>query len=446
MKKYVFLFFAVASCIALSCSKQVFLDEGESDTHMRSEDITQQGSEYTIPFELAVDDLYSVLNANPEITKSSKEITVCGSKTISFGVTTKTGQLDDNPKLYIVDLSDGSTAVLGADYRAPGVLAIMDDGTLDEKDFVQIDTPIDTKGECESNLPPDEAELSFVDKESFPSFLAGYFHDYVESQIEAAALTKVITTQYGGKTWVADNYIGRLLRTIWNQWTPFNDSVVVDHPGCPTGCPAIALGQILAFFQYPSYIRGVYRDWTSIKNVHKYYGGVFNEGTSSEKSKAASVIYAIGQDINTTYSTSGSGAADSDVINALESYGYLWVQHHTWANIGNDLDYYVKNSLLDNRPVYYTGYHMNNWFSYSGHAWVVDGYWKMHCDDEYMEWYRVNFGWGGLFNGWYLLGVFSPSAGLTHYDPNNGDSFDSSNSLYNRSYTYLRTAITMIHP
>ena len=110
------------------------------------------------------------------------------------------------------------------------------------------------------------------------------------------------------------------------------------------------------------------------------------------------------------------------------------------------MDYYVKGSLLDNRPAYYGGYHIVNWFHYEGHAWVVDGYWKMHCNDEYMEWYRVNFGWGGLFNGWYLLGVFSPSSGMTHYDPGNGDRYDPSDGLYNYSYTHWNSAITMLLP
>jgi streptopain len=447
MKKYVFLFFAVASCIALSCSKQVFLDEGESDTHMRSEDITQQGSEYTIPLELAIEDMYSVLNANPEMTKSSSDVSVRSSKTISFGTMTKSGDIDNNPKLYVIGLSDGCTAVLGADYRAPGVMAILDEGTLDEEDFQESLNTIDTKGQDDYRGPTEGDKITYVDEESFPSFLAGYFQEYVESRIVSSqSETKVLTTTYGGKTWETYNYVPRLLKTVWSQGSPFNDDVIGDHPNCPAGCVSIALGQILAFFQYPSIIKGVYRAWPSIRNVYTHYSGVFNDGTISEKAQAASLVYAIGQDVDTSYDPSGSGAYDSDVIDALESYGFQWVQHHTWANVGNDMDYYVRNSLLDNRPVFYTGQHMYNWFSYTGHAWVVDGYWDMHCNDEYMEWYRVNFGWEGLFNGWYLVGVFSPSSGLTHYDPNNGDSYDPSNDAYAYSFTHWNTAITMVHP
>ena len=80
-------------------------------------------------------------------------------------------------------------------------------------------------------------------------------------------------------------------------------------------------------------------------------------GTLLEQAEVAGLLLYIGSDVNTSYSPSGSGATDNAAMEALQDYGFSWVQKHTWANIGNDMDYYVKNYLREYRPAYYAGMH-----------------------------------------------------------------------------------------
>lgn len=427
------------SILFISCSKTGIDDN-------KSMDITSP-SEYTIPIKTALDDLSSVLRANPEITKSAEVLPAVSSvKTISFGVTTKAGEVDNSPKLYMASLSNGGSAILGADYRAPGVLAILDEGTITEEDFRK-SAIYYTKSWSKEDYPEDDEIFTPVSEEEFPVFLASYFQEYIESQIDCYnPETKTTTINYGGRTWITDEYIPRLMNTIWGQWAPFNNAVAITHSGCPTGCVATALAQILNYCQYPNSIRTLTIDWGSNGNVYTYTGGAFNAGTIMEQVGVANLMLYVGSDVNMTYNTNGSSASDNAAVSALQDYGFSWVKKHTWANIGNNMDYYVKNCLREYRPAYYAGMHKYNLFNWTGHAWVVDGLWTMHSGNDSMEWYRVNFGWTGSHNGWYRIGVFNPSSEVCVYETNEGDMYLPNDDLASRQYNHFNVAITYEMP
>ena len=52
----------------------------------------------------------------------------------------------------------------------------------------------------------------------------------------------------------------------------------------------------------------------------------------------------------------------------------------------------VKNELDEGRPLIYKGYTQDLG---AGHAFVVNGY------DE--DFFHLNWGWSGSYNGWYLI-------------------------------------------
>ena len=58
----------------------------------------------------------------------------------------------------------------------------------------------------------------------------------------------------------------------------------------------------------------------------------------------------------------------------------------------------LKNELSSGRPIVYSGYGPDG----SGHAFVLDGY----TDDGY---FGVNWGWGGLADGYFLIDAMEPS-------------------------------------
>lgn len=56
----------------------------------------------------------------------------------------------------------------------------------------------------------------------------------------------------------------------------------------------------------------------------------------------------------------------------------------------------MKGELDNSRPIIYAGFSVR-----SGHAFVLDGY----TDQDY---YRVNWGWGGYCDGYFLLTALDP--------------------------------------
>ena len=58
---------------------------------------------------------------------------------------------------------------------------------------------------------------------------------------------------------------------------------------------------------------------------------------------------------------------------------------------------YGKNELDEGRPLIYKGYTEDLG---AGHAFVINGY-----DEDY---FHLNWGWSGSYNGWYLISNLSP--------------------------------------
>ncbi|ASB48180.1 leucine-rich repeat domain-containing protein [Alkalitalea saponilacus] len=155
--------------------------------------------------------------------------------------------------------------------------------------------------------------------------------------------------------------------------------------GCPSGCAATAMAQIMAYHRHPDQPTGAHCyvhpnqgehcvdfseiqfDWNNMNNTNlQYYIGVSME-------------------MNFCGSPYGSFPERSDFFNVMEDYfGYFL---HT-QGMGSD---YWKYELDNGRPFYAS---MQG--ERSGHAVVIDGY----DSDDY---FHIHFGWAGLSNGFFLL-------------------------------------------
>lgn len=97
--------------------------------------------------------------------------------------------------------------------------------------------------------------------------------------------------------------------------------------------------------------------------------------------------------------SSGTGAYVSDIAKGLQSYmGYdkrgRCVSRSDYSF--TEWTQMMKGELDASRPVIYAGYSNEG-----GHAFVLDGY-----DTE--NYFRVNWGWSGYCNGYYLLSALDP--------------------------------------
>ncbi len=203
-----------------------------------------------------------------------------------------------------------------------------------------------------------------------------------------------------------------LLHSEWNQTQPFNnDCPMIGGNRAVTGCVATAMAQVMNYHKYPeigtgynsyewngqelSYDFGSHAfDWANMLNNYK--NGV---GTEIEKAAVANLLYACGVSINVQYGLSESGAYDSYVPYALANYfGYdknvrftarVFHTNEEWENM-------IYSELCSNRPVILGGSNDRG----MGHEFVCDGF-----KDEL---YHINWGWGGLSDGYFLLSDLSP--------------------------------------
>jgi len=192
---------------------------------------------------------------------------------------------------------------------------------------------------------------------------------------------------------------GPLLNTTWGQGGIFNDLCpIVDEVNAVSGCPTIALAQILRYHEYPDTY-----DWSAMPNT-------------IGSDETARLIRDIGEAIDINWGAESSGLSPNEqkenIPPALENtFGYSTTVSYS-AYDGNDYNL-VKNEINGSRPVYMRGGKEEYWagiFPYygGGHAWVCDGYIRTEYTTFSTLYFHMNWGWSGTSNGYFAYNNFNP--------------------------------------
>lgn len=209
--------------------------------------------------------------------------------------------------------------------------------------------------------------------------------------------------------------ISPLCAAIWSQSRPFNNNCpTINGTKAPAGCTATAMAQVMYTHKWPltgsgtnSYLSGTTRekltfdfgattfDWA---NMLPSYETNYSE---QQGAAVATLLEACGNAALMSYGETASGAYPYDAV-----YGMVKFLGYDKSAIKVDRDYFnsgtwddmIYSELAEGRPVMYGGYDS----SYqNGHTFVIDGY----NSDGY---YHLNWGWGGLSNGYFLLTALDP--------------------------------------
>lgn len=207
--------------------------------------------------------------------------------------------------------------------------------------------------------------------------------------------------------------VAPLMTTQWNQTYPYNIYCpVIDGQICVTGCVATAMAQVVCSI---GYYRGNGVRSTSWVNssgeniVFDYASATFDfdsmSGPSPSTDKAieqvGQLMLACGLGVSMGYGVSESGAQSANVVRALvEHFGYD--AEYTCIYDSEDFSQAQWENMLYSqlrlgRPVYYSGSGTT-----AGHAFVIDGYRPTGM-------YHVNWGWGGVSDGYFRLTALNPS-------------------------------------
>ena len=224
------------------------------------------------------------------------------------------------------------------------------------------------------------------------------------------------------------NSIAPLITTKWDQATPYwnecpqfmnSDDEADGYELAYTGCVATAMSQIMYFHKQPAqtlaeipaytftYGDGNYNyvtvnmnalpvttlDWAHMRET---YTGAEDEVYTD--AVATLMLYA-GCSVKMQYGRNSSGAYTDDIPKGFRYFGYgskIAFRNDYTQQAWEDL---VYSELAAGRPMIYNG----TAGSGGGHSFICDGF-------EYGEYFHINWGWGGMGNGFFQLSILNPSA------------------------------------
>lgn len=232
--------------------------------------------------------------------------------------------------------------------------------------------------------------------------------------------------------------VAPMLTTTWKQGAPYNTMCPTDSQNRKTisGCVAIALAQVMKYWNHPAQGEGSYSystsscgtmsanfgattyDWAHMSNNLTLVSPTVNINA------VAQLVYHVGVSVKMGYGYSSSGATTTSSNNlntitgerALRTYfKYDKALHSVRRDVVGDS---VWTTLLDGelvagRPVIFSGRDTSG-----GHAFVCDG-------GNNAGMYHFNWGWGGYCDGYYHIGALNPAPGgeggnaTSHYNMDN---------------------------
>jgi hypothetical protein len=192
-----------------------------------------------------------------------------------------------------------------------------------------------------------------------------------------------------------------------------------------TGCVATAMAQVLKYWDYPtqgngshSYTHALGQQSADFAATTYDWANMPLELTASstdvQKAAVAKLMYHCGVSVDMNYGVASTGGSGAYTISsksngthcaeyALREYwGYKPTLQGLQKASYKDADWktMLKDELKAGRPVIYSGQ------GDGGHCFVCDGY------DE-NEYFHFNWGWGGLYDGFFKLNALEPGTGGT---------------------------------
>ena len=301
----------------------------------------------------------------------------------------------EDPNFYVfnVGTNNGYVIVSGSD-RTQAILGYTDTGTINVKNMPD---------PMKHWLKELSVAVSTIDKGK---------KQVREKAPKASTSTKKTITK---------NVVPMLVTTKWNQGNPYNlecpeyKSKNGSKGRCATGCVATAMAQILGYWripktpvpEIPSYkynyegtsytldaLPSVTFDWTNITDTYNSYSS-----TASKKAISQLMRY-VGQSVKMGYGPS-SGAGVGHIPPAFVKYfgfdpNLSYETHDSYTY--QEWEDLIYSELAAGRPMV-----MNATTSEGGggHEFVIDGY-------DGNGYYHINWGWGGMDDGYFLLTVMSP--------------------------------------
>jgi hypothetical protein len=306
--------------------------------------------------------------------------------------------------MYVFNFAEGGFVIVSADKREQAILGYSEEGFFDLAGLRGEGAPEGVRNFVADNasyihdLRLGLAEAQFS-AEAFDVALRGA-RERVEAEPGTAfiEIPKPETSQTSYDRRYELNFPMR-----WNQDCGWNDNAPTASNGpcgrAYAGCVAVAMGQIMKYHRYPATI-----NWSAMSDT-------------SPTPAAAYFLRQVGDQVDMDFGGDGSGADTDNVDNALERYGY-----NSGASYGDHSFSRVRTDIVAGRPLVMTGtrdcsFPIFGFQTCGGHAFVVTGLRETYdCGSQtYPTWYKINWGWGGSYDGWFRASNLNPGGRNYNY-------------------------------
>lgn len=220
--------------------------------------------------------------------------------------------------------------------------------------------------------------------------------------------------------------ISPLIKSVWSQGAPFNNALLLEGKNRFVGCNATAMGQLLRYYgvegvngirykrgckktlAYTTKTLGIKVDSMPAKAVFDYSRLTQKAPTSAQSISTVSNFLAYcSKAITSDYKDTGTAAVPSNVAKVLESYFKMGKVEMIFASNGAaEFEERIYQELVNGYPVILNGYNDK-----TGHCFLCDGY----ADGKY----HFNFGWGGSYDGYYMMSAINPKKSTAYNDRKN---------------------------
>lgn len=200
----------------------------------------------------------------------------------------------------------------------------------------------------------------------------------------------------------ARNDIPHFVNFAWNQSGKYSQNCPTD---CSTGCMAVTTAMIMAYYKYPETLPAVYNSNVTEQASAEAWSPNYNAllstyGSYTSVGEMPRFMRHVADALNTSYSTGGSGALAGALVPAFKTFGYdpgmRTIMRDSYSQ--EDWDEIIYEELAAGRPVSFYGEHNQ----LLGHSYIADGY------QASTGFFYINWGWGGLCNGWFDMGILNP--------------------------------------
>ena len=245
---------------------------------------------------------------------------------------------------------------------------------------------------------------SRVDLNNMPPAFKNFLDSYAEMPVRKN-LSKSIS-----KSEETEDY-GPYITTAWDQSDPYNiEFPTVLGTRVLAGCVTISSAQVINYYRHcnPINIEGIYMSSNQIQSPYleelntilrwqyRYkisYTPNFDKIAVSNDERSKYLFY-ISLLQNAEYGVEGTSTLTADQVKALQNYFGYYCDVYELQDEKNMYSC-IHQAITEGHPVIVEG--MDEY--YRSHSYIIDGFY--YARNIANGWFHVNYGWGGLYDGWY---------------------------------------------